>query len=57
MSPIRMPDDSGVTRTKYIEERIVHTHKTGSIIGGLRGSREGVEGSHLDSRHCSFFVI
>lgn len=37
MSPLRMPDDGGVTRTKYIEERIVHTHKTGSIMGIIIG--------------------
>ncbi len=29
MSPIRMPDE----RTRYIEEKITHTHRTGSILG------------------------
>lgn len=29
MTPIRMPDEG----TRYIEEKIAHTHKTGSIMG------------------------
>lgn len=37
MSPISLPEDGKSSRTIYVEEKIVHTHKTGSIMGLVIG--------------------